>query len=722
MGTMGRLVLRNVRAILVLGFLLVLAGGFAGAVVSERLVPYSNQNKASESARAERAVKEAAGFDINPGIAVLVDLPAAPNAPESQERIRTVADLLSKQAGVRRVTSPLDALAGGFTVSTDQRRAAVVANFAPLPDRDRQDTARAVLAELEDVPWATVGGLDVAQVQINDASTRDLVKAELIAFPILFLLALWFFRGLIAAAMPLVIGAFTISMTMLVLWLLTQVTDVSTFALNLITALGLGLALDYSLLFVNRYREERARTGDIESALSIAIATAGRTVALSALTVSLAASSLLTFSENFLRSMGIAGLVVPLVAALATLTLLPAILIVLGPRIDALSPRWLRRRVESDARPIAAGLWYRMADFAMRRAVLCSAVVIAILLLLGSAGLGTRFVMADERVLPPSYSSSRVVESLRTEFGPALSRSIFVEHRGPAAEATALAERISGLDNVKWVSPVVSVGSETSVLAVAPAAPGLSEESVELVHRIRALEDGDHTLVGGETARFVDQMSSFTARLPYALLVVLITTTFFIFVMTGSVLLPIKSFVINVLTVAASFGVMVLIFQDGRFEGLLGYRSVGALDSTQPILITAMIFGICTDYTVFLLSRIKEAHDGGLSNREAVTSSVERTSRVISAAALMFFVAIASFVVSDVLLLKQVAVGVAFAVLIDATLIRSLLVPALMQLLGDWNWWAPSFLDRVHRTASHWGLREEPSQPVGSHAEPIIDN
>ncbi len=701
-------VIRHARWVLWVGALFIAGCAAFGFSVSDHLAPYDATNPSSESVRADELVERTARFNPNPGITVVVDAPRGADGPEARERVSRVVGELKEHPAIARVSSALDPQ-GRALVSTDGKATVVVANFGPASVKERQDVAKDVLDAFADTPWAAVGGIDTAQVQINKTSADDLVTAELLAFPVLLLLALWFFRGLVAALMPLLVAAITVVMTYFTLRVFTELTTVSVFALNLVTGLGLGLAIDYSLLFISRYREERARADTHQEALRVTLRTAGRTIVFSALTVAGALASLTVFQENFLLSMGIAGIAVPLLAVFATLVILPTVLVVLGDRIDALAPSWLRRRADTESHAGRSGGWYRLASFVMRRPARIALAGLAALLVLGLPSLGTKFVLADERVLPDTHSSRAVADELRERFGPALSRAVYVVVEDDAQAAAPLVQRIKELKNTAFVSPPAPLSARTSLITVQPASAPLSEDGKQLVRDIRDLDGPTDFFVGGESARFADQGSSLADRLLWAVLVVVLATVLFLFLATGSATLPLVSLVMNGLTVAAAFGALVFVFQDGRLEGILDYQSVGALDSTQPILIMAMVLGLSTDYTVFLLSRIKEAHDSGLGTRDAVAVSVERTGRIITAAALMFCVAMVAFSISEIVFLKEIGLGVAFAVLLDATLVRSMLVPALMELMGKGNWWSPRPLRLLHRRI---GLSESDGAPL----------
>jgi RND superfamily putative drug exporter len=551
-----------------------------------------------------------------------------------------------------------------------------------------------VQREVGDREGVTVGGLALAAPEIGDQVQEDLAKAELIAFPLLFLLSLWVFRGVVAALMPLLVGVLTILGTFLGLRIANEVTGLSIFALNISTALGLGLSVDYALFILSRYREEVAGGAPRPDALRTTLRTAGRTVIFSSLTVAAAMLALLVFPQRFLYSMGLAGALTALVAGAVSLLVLPSVLMLLGDRIDALSPRRRPPRASDDQRDP----WYRLARGVMRRPLPVALLTAALLLLLGLPFTGVRFTGVDASVLPADSAPREVDTALRTEFPPGGADPVQVVVRAPASEAAEVRGYASGLGALPGAAgagapqPLRTGGWRIDVRIAAPA---LDPASQGLVDRIRAADAPGPVLVGGATAAFVDQQDALGAQLPLALGVLAVTTLVILFVMTGSVVLPVKALVMNVLSISAAFGLLVLVFQDGRLEGLLGYTSQGALESTQPLVLLAAAFGLSTDYGVFLLTRIKEARDHGATNEEAVALGLQRTGRLVTAAALLLTVALAAFATSEIIFIKQVGLGTAAAVIIDASIVRALLVPSLMRLLGEWNWWAPAPLRRL---------------------------
>jgi RND superfamily putative drug exporter len=554
----------------------------------------------------------------------------------------------------------------------------------------------------------TVGGGVVAFNQVGDQVESDLRRAEMLAAPILLLFSLLVFRSLVAALLPLAVGMTTILITFSLLRVVNAAVPMSTFAINLITGLGLGLAIDYSLFMVSRFREELERGGDREEALRATVRTAGRTVLFSATTVAAALAALLVFPLRFLYSMGVGGVLVALTAAAVSLTVLPALLAALGPRVNAIALRRWRVATSRDAAHVESGPWYRLSRAIMRRPAPIAAAAAVALVVVGLPFLRIQFTGVDASVLPPERSARVVDDALRTEFPPGPTAPVIVAVHAGAQERAAVeayARRLSRLPGAASVTPPVPARGLWRV-DVVPRDAALSAQAKQLVRDIRALDAPAPTQVGGATAAFLDQQSSLAASLPLALGILATTTLAILFLMTGSVVLPLKALLMNLLTLSAAFGLLVLIFQDGRLEGPLAYRAQGALEATQPVLLFCAAFGLSTDYGVFLLTRIKEARDAGAGERECVAIGLERTGRIVTYAALLFCIAIGAFATSEIVFIKEVGVGTALAVLIDAFVVRTLLVPSLMALLGRWNWWAPRPLARLH---ARLGLREAPA-------------
>jgi uncharacterized membrane protein YdfJ with MMPL/SSD domain len=693
---LARLADRRARRVGLLAIAFFLLAGALGGSVASRLDPYGADDPATETVKARERLEDA-GLRPSAVIAVVENAPVA--SPATRRRVEALEGLVRRRGDVASVSGWYDTHSPAF-VSRDRRSTYFSVALKPTEDKRWQEAGAEIADRLSREPGVVAGGAAVAQEQVNKQVETDLRTAELLAFPLLFLLSLLFFRSLVAALLPPVIGGLAIVGTFLILRIASEIGSISIFALNLTTALGLGLAIDYSLFIVSRYREEIAKDGPGLAAMRRVMATAGRTVLFSSLTVAAALASLLVFPQRFLYSMGLGGSLVALLAATISLTVLPAVLTLLGARVNALAPPFLQRRAEADARPDERGFWYRLSRFVMRRPVPVATLSTLFLIVLGLPFLGIKFNTVDPTVLPKSASARQAYDTVRSEFPPYRDTPIRIDFEGGGPRAAAaFAAGVRRVDGVAEVLPPQPLRGGVTAIEAISAGPFASDASQATVKAIRALGAPPRTtvLVGGATADFVDFQSSLGRHLPIALAIVVVSTLTILFLMTGSVILPVKSLIMNVLNLSAVFGLLVLIFQDGRLEGLLGYAGSGALEQTMPILLFAVAFGLSTDYAVFLLSRIKEARDGGAGESESVAIGLERTGRIVTAAALLFAVAVGAFATSQIVFIKENGIGTALAVLIDASIIRALLVPSLMALLGRWNWWAPAPLRRLHR-------------------------
>ncbi len=694
LNALANLATRRSRTVIVSAIVASVLAAALGAGVASRLDPYGADDPATESVQADERLEDAGHRGL--GLIALVrgvDV----SSPQTKQRVEHLAARISRDPAVGRIDDYYTTGSRAF-VSKDGSATYLAVSLKPTDDKESQDAAKRVADRVEGARGVTFGGPALAQEQVNNQVESDLRKAEMLAFPILFLLSLLFFRSGVAALLPPLIGGLAIVGTFLMLRIASELTSVSIFALNLVTGLGLGLAIDYSLFMVSRYREEIARSGPGAEAMRRTLATAGRTIAFSSLTVAAALASLLIFPQRFLYSMGLGGSLVALIAAGLALVVLPAILAALGTRVNSLAPAFLQRRAERDARPTESGFWYRLSRVVMRRPAPIATASAAFLIVLGIPFFSIDFTSADATVLPTAASARQVDTALKTEFPPHRDSPIELAVTGASpAELQKLSARAERVPGVAAVSPPERLSGGVVEIDVISRYNPLSDRGEEVAAALRDVPSGSASVqVTGFTAHFMDTKSSLVDHLPSAVAIVVLSTFIVLFVMTGSVVLPIKALVMNVLTLSAVFGILVLIFQDGRLEGLLGYTSQGALETTMPLLLFAVAFGLSTDYGVFLLSRIKEARDGGADDSEAVAIGLERTGRIVTAAALLFAVAIGAFVTSDIIFIKENGLGTALAVLIDATIIRALLVPSLMELLGHWNWWAPAPLRRLH--------------------------
>ena len=678
-------------------------GGIFGGPVAKSLQVGGFQDPASQSTIATARLQSASGVRADGGLVALVQTPDGFTSQTAITEVTKVVSVMSADPDMAQVVTyyqthdpSMVARNGGSTI--------VVGYWKPISDQQAVNGATRLADALKSDPNVKLGGFAAINHQLNILIIGDLAHAEMLAFPILFLLSLWVFRGVIAALLPPLVGGIVILGSFLFIRGVAEVHSVSIFALNLATGMGLGLAIDASLFMVSRFREEMANGLAPDHAIAVTMRTAGRTVFFSALTVAAAAASLTVFKINFLWSMGVAGVIVALTAGTIALTVLPSVLRLLGPRVNMLAPkRWQHLAMTAAGN---TGFWYRFSHFVMRHPIPLATLSAALLIALGLPFAGIKFNSVDQTDLPKSSDARVVYDTLVSEYGKPTGAVLTIVAEAPAwdaAQVLAYEDSLSSLGGVNHVTVPQPVGSDTWKFDLQTNLGNFDPAAAELVQDVRAKPAPFTVLVSGQAAVFVDLQQSLASRLPLAIGLVAIATVLILFFMTGSVVLPLKAVLMNLLTLSAAFGVLVLVFQDGRFENLLQYTSQGALESTQPVLLFAIVFGLSTDYGVYLLTRIKEAHDSGLPNSEAVATGLQRTGRIITAAALLFCVAIGAFATSQVIFIKELGIGIAAGVLVDATVVRAFLVPSLMALLGNWNWWAPRPLKWLYHRA---GLSE----------------
>jgi RND superfamily putative drug exporter len=731
---LGRLALRRRWAILAATLVVVaLAGAFGGGAIGH-LKSGGFDDPAAESVRAAATLRDTFGTG-DPNLVLLVT--AARGDVDDQAVARAGADLtrrLAAEPDLARVASYWSTGAPSLK-SRDGRQALVLGRVTgdeqALDERARQLTA-AYSADGPDLRVQAGGQIQVYR-EVGDQVERDLARAEGIAVPITLLLLVVVFGSAVAGTLPLAVGGVAIVGTLLLLRLLGDLTDVSIYALNLTTALGLGLAIDYSLFIVSRYREELRRGREPADALVVTMQTAGRTVLFSAFTVAAALLALLVFPLYFLRSFGYAGIAVVGLAALGALVVLPTLLALLGRRVDRLRIP-LRRR-----RPVAAvrdGGWHRLARMVMRRPLPVATLVIAFLLLLGAPFTRVSFGLPDDRVMPAPTPGRQVADAIRTNFTANSAGALAVVATGTGdlrqrvLDIDRYATRLSALDEVDRVEALTGTyaggrqvaaatpasrrfaSDDATWFSVVPAVEPNSAAAEDLVARVRALWTPFAVQVTGPSASLVDTKASLFGLLPVAAAIIALITFTVLFLFTGSVVIPLKALVLNLLSLTAAYGAMVWIFQEGHLAGFLGFTATGTIDTSMPLLLFCIAFGLSMDYEVFLLSRIKEEHDRTGDTTAAVAAGLERTGRIVTAAAALVAVVFLAFATSQISFLKLFGLGTALAVVVDATLIRALLVPAFMRLAGRANWWAPAPLRRFHR---RFGLAEAEPAPL---AEP----
>ncbi|WP_378736187.1 MMPL family transporter [Nocardia brasiliensis] len=741
---------RYPRAILLAAAALAILCGVFGATAASHLKSAGFTSPDAESSQVSRLLAD--NFDgAAPNYVLLVSSAAGADAPATRAVGLDLVDKLRARADIKGVQSYWTAppAIGSALRSTNGKDALVLA-YLTGDETKAQETAGELTEQLtgtKDGVTVRQSGLAAVFHDVNKQITHDLALAEGVAIPISLIVLILVFGSLVAAALPLAVGIFAILTTLAILRLFTLITDVSIYALNMTTAMGLALAVDYSLFIVSRYREELANGLDPIPATIRAVQTAGRTVLYSALTVALSLSVLSIFDIYFLRSFAYAGVAVVAAAAAAAIVILPAALTLLGHRVNALDIRIpLRRMLGRPAPDPMAPLvperswWYRTVTWVMRHSVPVAVLLVALFLALGSPFLSVKFGYPDDRVLPTTAASRQVGDVLRAEFPAANAgnnTTVVLDgyHGGPGP----IGEYATELSRVDGVSAVLSsAGIYIKGARMAAGPPGMANGTGEYVNvatrvdpfspagkaqllDLREVPAPAPTLFGGAAAVNSDALDSLGARLPLAIALIALATFVVLFLFTGSLLLPLKAIVLNTLSLAAAFGAMVWIFQDGHLSDLLGFTAVGYMTPTMPILMFCLAFGMSMDYEVFLLSRVREEWlasgrvvDGVIvrtaaDNEHALAVGVARTGRIYTAAALLMAIVMGAMVTSKVSFIQLMGLGLTLTVLADATLIRTMLAPALMKLMGTANWWAPKPLARLHARV---GLREHDADPA----------
>ena len=716
----GRWVARRRWAVLTVGLVATVIAGATGLGVFGSLSDGGFEDPESESARATALVAETFGA-TQADVLVLYSHPEGlpVEDPAFERAVRETVSALPAD-DVAAAPTTYDGAPG--LVSEDGQTTLVPITLGATGEEARADAYERIVDRL-DAPGLTtqVGGPSAIFADVGDQVGEDIARAESLTMPLVLLLSLFIFGSLVSALMPALLGGIAVLGSFAVLRAITTVSDVSIFALNIITLLGIGLAIDYALFVVSRFREELAKGLDTPSAVAATMSTAGRTVAFSGLIVAVSLSSLLLFPQLFLRSMGFGGVAAVLVAMVAALTILPALLAVLGPRIDAGRMPWRRARgSRTPAHADEQGAWARIAAVVMRRPVTVLTAVTLGLLALGLPFLRVEWTDVDERVLPAGTESRSVSETVTAEFpGQGIERAqVVVSGEVSESSLTAYTEALGAVSQVQGVT-VTNRTDDVTVLDVSYALEAASPAARELVEQLREVPEppGAQVLVGGATAYFVDLLDSLGSTLPWMGLMIAVAMLVLLFLAFGSVLLPIKAVLVNAVSVTASFGVVVWIFQDGNLSGLLNFTPMGGIDATQPILMLAILFGLSMDYEVFLLSRIREQWDRTGDNTLAVTTGLQRTGSIITSAALLLAIVIGAFATSGITFIKMIGVGMLVAIVVDATVVRMLLVPAAMRLMGNANWWAPAPLARWwHRH----GLHEEAPEPTPAESQPVL--
>jgi len=720
---LGRFVFHRRWALLVGTVVFVALAGVSGVSVFSQLKGGGFDDPDAESVRARVLLAEE--FDAgSPDLVMVVTADGGVDSATAKAAGQALTDEVADEPGVAQAVSYWST--GNPALRSENGDRALILVRLAGDDEAVEAAAEPIIAD-----YAARGGLEIDTggpaalgVSLGGIIGEDLAIAEAIAVPLTLILLALVFGSVISGLLPIGVGAIAVLGTFLSLFLVSQATDVSIFAINLTTALGLGLAIDYSLLIVSRFREEIAAGLGTEQAIARTVQTAGRTVAFSGLIVAVALSALLIFPLYFLRSFAYGGVAVVLIAMLGALISLPALLSVLGSRVDRLA-------IGKGRRPVATGTgrWHRIATTVMRRPLQVGTPVVLLLVLLATPLLGVTFGLPDDRYLPRDQAVRVVGDTLRTEFGGggASALSVVLPSGGPE-QAAGLAQQISELAEVAAVETVTGTyadGDQVSepgpaaarfdngtgaYMEVRSGVEPISPEGEQLVRDIRELDTGTEFLVTGQSADLADSKDSIFSRVPLALAIIAVATFVLLFLMTGSLLIPLQALVLNVLSLGAVFGAMVWIFQDGNLSGLLDFTSTGTIDTAIPMLVFCIAFGLSMDYEVFLISRIKEEYDAnGGHNTAAVANGLQRTGRIMTAAAGVLSITFIAFALtSHVNTIKLFGLAMTLAILLDATLVRGLLVPAFLRLGGDANWWAPAPLRRVY---DRFGLSE--SEPRG---------
>jgi RND superfamily putative drug exporter len=683
--TVSGFAIRRPLVVIVLWIAVVAAGFGIGTGVFDRLESETGTVPGSESQQAEQRLADtAAGAETL--TAVISGRPATD--PSLLASITAAIAEIRTMPGIDAVSEPLPSTATGQALLVR----------VTLADGDDDEEAADAAAERlgrVDAPSVVVSGGPLSDAEFEGQAQEDVARAEMISMPVVLILLFLVFGGLLAAGLPLLIAVVGIAGTFGILYTFSTVSDVSVYSIQLTTMLAVGLAVDYALLIVSRFREERRTAPDVAAAVAATAATAGRTVMFSGLTVAVALAGLVVFPDTFLRSMGLAGAAVVLVDMLAALTLLPALLALLG--------RWIR-----PAKPrTGGGVFAAVARTVQRRPVLTLVVTAGAMLLLAAPVLGLRISDGDARMLPTSTETRQMWDQLTTHFpdqaGPGDIDVVADTNTGDPA-LRQLRDEIAALPGVTRVE-AESAGPALTVLSAKPNAAPQDAASRDTIAAIRAMPTPFHIQVTGDAARLVDYRAMLTERLPWAIGLVTVGTMLLLFAFTGSVLLPIKAVATNLLSIGAALGVVVWVFQEGHFASLFGTEGLGYVHLTVPILVGAIAFGLSVDYEVFLLSRIREQWLATGDARGSVAIGLQRTGGIITAAALVLGVVFAGFIVGGFAPIKAVGLGLVLAIVLDATIVRMLLVPATMTLLGRYNWWLPAPLQRMH---SRLALSEAP--------------
>ena len=731
--------------------LLTVVLGVFGIPVAKSLSASGFQDPTSESAAAAQVLTD----KFRQGavqLLVVVSTPDGVDSDPARAAGNDIVDQLRSSPHVAEVTSPWTTPppAAADLVSRDRTSGLIVAGING--DESQQQKLANELSDqvAGDHDGVTVrsGGTAMVNVQLTKQSQRDLVVMESLAIPLSFLVLVWAFGGLVAAALPIAVGVMAILGALAVLRWISFATDVSIFALNLTTALGLALAIDYTLLMISRFRDELAEGASRNDALVRTMVTAGRTVAFSATTVALSMAVMVLFPMHFLKSFAYAGVATVSFAAVAAIVVTPAALVLLGDRLDSFDVRRLVRRVLGRAEPkpvpVEQRFWYRSASCVMHKAIPLGLAGVALLLLLGAPFLSVRWGFPDDRVLPTTASAHQVGDQLRRDFVHNFDAAVTIvvpDTNGVSAtDIDIYAAALSRVADVSGVSaptgtfvdgnrvgpPSARAGQvpDSAFLTVDSSAPLFSDPSEAQLDSLHAVPGpaGQHVEMTGTAQTNRDSVDAITSRLPLVLGLIAVVMLVLLFLLTGSIVMPLKALVLNILSLTAAFGAMVWIFQDGHL-GALGTTPTGTLVANIPVLLFCIAFGLSMDYEVFLVSRIREfwlaSGRTRTDNDESVARGIAHTGRIITAAALIMSISFAALIAAQVTVMKMFGIGLTLAILVDATLVRMVLVPAFMHVMGQWNWWAPRWLVSVHRRLGYGdGHPRAAQEPHSGEIEP----
>ncbi len=690
---LGYVIVRRRKAVLAGFIFAVIASGVIGSLVFSQLQSGGYSDPGSDSTKASKYLTDV--FKVqDPAIIFIIDAGKSAANPTVATEVAVIEADVRATSGVEKTLSYWSAGGAKQLLSADGN-AGYLFVYTSNPDPTLATDLAAELQRKYDRKIGDlriyVGGFSTFSHEVNNTISKDLAKAEVISIPLTFLFLIFAFGGLIASAMPVIVGVSAILGAFLLLYLISLFTGVSIFALNLVTGMGMGLGIDYSLLMVNRFREELHKSKSVEDAVVSTVKTAGRTVFFSGITVIISLASLTFFPQMFLKSFGYAGVSVVTVAILGALIPLPAIMALLGHRIDKFVVR------KSAITPREDGRWADTARFVMKRPV---AVILFSLLILGTFAAPLKdivFSQVDTRVLPASNKAALSAQIGLERFPGQQGNPIEIiipNGSQKIVEITAYLSELANVPGVVGVGAPETAGSALRIAAVHSMGPR-TPDAEKLITKIRELKSPAGTLIGGVAADYADSQKGIADKIPFVLIWISVGTLLLLFMFTGSIILPIKAVLLNLLSLSATMGVLTWIFIGGHLTWLVGsFTNTGTIDTSMIILIAVVAFGLSMDYELFLLSRIKEEHDAGSSNIESVATGLQRSARIITAAAVILAVVFAIFTTSSVTSIKTMGFGVAFAILLDATLVRALLVPALMRLFGERNWWAPNALKR----------------------------